>query len=168
MSALRRLRPFGSRRQRPITKGLTRSCPAQANAAAPFLLRGRFDSTTAGRSARAAALRPGRALSCQSKPSFNFAVVLGSAWLCRPLNARGMRPSPLGSTSEAPDRERVTLAGAASCGSRASREDHAGAASNSPPQVVPSDLPAWRWPIGSKPKSRKPREGRRQSSRSRE
>jgi excisionase family DNA binding protein len=73
-------------------------------------------------------------------------VVLGSAWLCRPLNARGMRPSPcspLGSTSEAPDRKRVTLAGAASCGSRASREDHAGAASNSAPQVVPPDLPAW-------------------------
>lgn len=74
-------------------------------------------------------------------------MVLGSAWLSRPLNARGMRPSsassPLGSTSEAPDRERVTLAGAASRGSRASREDHAGAASNSAPQVVPSDLPAW-------------------------
>ena len=73
-------------------------------------------------------------------------MVLGSAWLGRPLNARGMRPSPsspLGSTSEAPDRERVTLAGAASRGSRASGEDHAGAASNSASQVVPSDLPAW-------------------------
>jgi excisionase family DNA binding protein len=73
-------------------------------------------------------------------------VVLGSAWLSRPLNAREMRPSPsspLGPTSDAPDRERVTLAGAASRDSRASREDHAGAASNSAPQVVPSDLPAW-------------------------
>jgi excisionase family DNA binding protein len=73
-------------------------------------------------------------------------VVLGSAWLNRPLNAMGMRPppfSPLGPTSEAPDQERVTLAGAASRDSRATREDHAGAAPNSAPQVVPSDLPAW-------------------------
>lgn len=57
-----------------------------------------------------------------------------------------MRPSPsspLGPTSEAPDQERVTLTGAASRNSRASREDHAGAVSNSAPHVVPSYLPAW-------------------------
>ena len=71
-------------------------------------------------------------------------MVLGSAWLCRPLNARRMPPSPCSPLgSEAPDRQRVTLAGAASCGSQAIREDHAGAASNSAPQVVPPDLPAW-------------------------
>jgi hypothetical protein len=45
--------------------------------------------------------------------------------------------------SAAPRQGAVTLAvGAASRGSGASREDHAGAASNST-QVVPSDLPAW-------------------------
>jgi excisionase family DNA binding protein len=57
-----------------------------------------------------------------------------------------MRPSPsspLGPISEAPDRKRVTLAGAASRDSRASREDHAGRNIEFCASLVPSDLPAW-------------------------
>ena len=125
-----------------ICDGL-KSRAGEANAAALFSKRGPTRQQVSTSSHRCLGTR--RALKRSTPNLSQFARGFGIG-LAQPIaNMRGVRPSPsspLGPISEAPDRKRVTLAGAASCDSRASREDHAGAASNTAPPVVPS-YPAW-------------------------